>query len=183
MKNIWIFYLKICQFLVVEFSIYLNRRVFVMWGETISLPCILPQQQKLSRKKTITWSKFCEWLPISNLTCILQWYILLQIFNRINASLQKLLSGNQYQHTNKAKSKKAHNSAKILQMISNIELDLHFTMIYLSANLESMHPCKSYWSETNINTPTKSRSKKGHISDKIWRMITNIDLDLYFTVL
>ena len=29
-KNIWIFYLKICQFLVVKFSIYLNRRVFVM---------------------------------------------------------------------------------------------------------------------------------------------------------
>ena len=30
MKNIRIFYLKICQFLVVKFSIYLNRRVFVM---------------------------------------------------------------------------------------------------------------------------------------------------------
>ena len=30
MKNIRIFYLKICQFLVVKFSIYLNIRVFVM---------------------------------------------------------------------------------------------------------------------------------------------------------
>ena len=30
MKNICIFYLKFCQFLVVKFSIYLNRRVFVM---------------------------------------------------------------------------------------------------------------------------------------------------------
>ena len=30
MKNIRIFYLKICHFLVVKFSIYLNRRVFVM---------------------------------------------------------------------------------------------------------------------------------------------------------
>ena len=30
MKTIRIFYLKICQFLVVKFSIYLNRRVFVM---------------------------------------------------------------------------------------------------------------------------------------------------------
>ena len=30
MKNIRIFYLKICQFLVVKFSIYLNRHVFVM---------------------------------------------------------------------------------------------------------------------------------------------------------
>ena len=30
MKTIRIFHLKICQFLVVKFSIYLNRRVFVM---------------------------------------------------------------------------------------------------------------------------------------------------------
>ena len=30
MKNIRIFYLKNCHFLVVKFSIYLNRRVFVM---------------------------------------------------------------------------------------------------------------------------------------------------------
>ena len=42
------------------------------WGETISLPRILPQQQKLSLKRAITWPKFCGWLPISNLTCILQ---------------------------------------------------------------------------------------------------------------
>ena len=32
MKNITIFYLKIYPFLVVKFSIYLNRRVFVMLG-------------------------------------------------------------------------------------------------------------------------------------------------------
>ena len=30
MKNIRIYFLKICHFLVVEFSVYLNRRVFVM---------------------------------------------------------------------------------------------------------------------------------------------------------
>ena len=30
MKNIRKFYLKICHFLVVKFSVYLNRRVFVM---------------------------------------------------------------------------------------------------------------------------------------------------------
>ena len=30
MKNIRIFYLKICNFLVVKFSIYLNRHVLVM---------------------------------------------------------------------------------------------------------------------------------------------------------
>ena len=32
MKNIRIFYLKNCHFLVVKFSVYLNRRVFVMEG-------------------------------------------------------------------------------------------------------------------------------------------------------
>ena len=32
MKNIRIFYLKNCHFLVVKFSVYLNRRVFVMRG-------------------------------------------------------------------------------------------------------------------------------------------------------
>ena len=31
MKNIRIFYLKNCHFFVVKFSVYLNRRVFVMW--------------------------------------------------------------------------------------------------------------------------------------------------------
>ena len=31
MKNITFFYLKNCHFLVVKFSIYLNRRVFVMY--------------------------------------------------------------------------------------------------------------------------------------------------------
>ena len=30
MKNIRIFYLKNCHFLVVKFSVYLNRRVFIM---------------------------------------------------------------------------------------------------------------------------------------------------------
>ena len=100
------------------------------WEETISLPCILLQQQKLSRKRAITLPKFCRWLLISNLTCILQWYILLQTFNK-----------------------------------------------------NQCIPAKIYWSETNINTPTKIKSKKGHNSAKIWWMITNIELDLYFTVI
>ena len=43
------------------------------------------------------------WLPISNLTYILQWYILLQTSKEITALLQKLLSRNQYQHNNKYK--------------------------------------------------------------------------------
>ena len=59
------------------------------------------------------------------------WYIILQTVDKINASLQKLLSGNQYQHTNKTKSKKGLNSATILWMITNIELDLYFTRYIL----------------------------------------------------
>ena len=36
MKNIRIFCLKNCHFLVVKFSVYLNRRVFVMlYGESL----------------------------------------------------------------------------------------------------------------------------------------------------
>ena len=39
------------------------------WAETISLPCILPQQQKLSQKRAKIWPKFWGWLSILNLTC------------------------------------------------------------------------------------------------------------------
>ena len=56
------------------------------WSETN----ILTQQQKLSTKRAITQPKFDGWLPISNLTCILQWYKLLQTLNKINAFLQKI---------------------------------------------------------------------------------------------
>ena len=38
MKNIRIFYQKNCQFLVVKFSVYLNRRVFVMEQKNRALP-------------------------------------------------------------------------------------------------------------------------------------------------
>ena len=58
-------------------------------------PIPITQQQKLSRKRAITPPIFGGWLPISNLTCILQWYKLLQTLNEINASLQKLLSRNE----------------------------------------------------------------------------------------
>ena len=46
-----------------------------------------------------------------------------------------------------------------------------------------MHPCKSYRVETNIKTTTETKSKKGYNSAKILRMITNIEADLYFTVI
>ena len=63
------------------------------WSKLIAI-----HQQKLSWKRAITQPKFGRWLPISNLTCILQWYKVLQILNEINASLQKLLSGNKQQN-------------------------------------------------------------------------------------
>ena len=67
--------------------IYLSAKV-------IDRKPIATYTQKLTRKRAITQSKFSEWLPISNLTCTLQWYKVLQGLNEINASLQKLLSGN-----------------------------------------------------------------------------------------
>ena len=57
--------------------------------------------QSISRKRTLTYPKLCAWLRISKLNCILQRYIFLQTSNKINASLQKLKTGHQYQHTNK----------------------------------------------------------------------------------
>ena len=59
----------------------------------------------------------------------------LQISNEINASLQKLLWGNNiftlyFTPTTKTKLKKGHNSAKIWRLITNIELYLYFTMVY-----------------------------------------------------
>ena len=42
MKNIRIFCLKNCHFLVVKFSVYLNRRVFVMTYSGELTDCFLP---------------------------------------------------------------------------------------------------------------------------------------------
>ena len=82
----------------------------------------------------------------------------------------------------KTKSKKGYNPAKIMPMITNIKL--HVPVFYSDISLcklsiKSMHPCKSYWTEPNIDTRTKTKPKKGHNSAKIWRMSTNIELDLY----
>ena len=65
----------------------------------------------------------------------------LQTLNEINASLQKLLRGNNiftlyFTRTTKTRLKKGHILAKILRMITNIELDLYFTMLYPSANFQ-----------------------------------------------
>ena len=52
---------------------------------------------------------------------------------------------------------------------------------FCKPSMKSMHPCKSYWAETNINTTTKTKPKKGHNSAKILLMITDNGFDLYFT--
>ena len=162
---------------------------------------------------------------------MLSWYTILQTLNEINASLQKLLRGTNifklhFNPTTKTKSKKGHNLIKILRMI--------LVIFFCKLLIKSIHPCKSYWSETNINTPTKTYSKKGitqpksggwlpksnlnsfyidkkfckvwmkamhpfksyraeknnknlavkdHNSAKLWRMMTNIELDLHFIVI
>ena len=79
------------------------------------------------------------------------------------------------------KSKKAITLPKLCGwlLISNLTL-FYNGVSFCKLLLKSMHPCKSFWSETNINTPTKLSQKKGHNSAKIWWMITNIELDPYF---
>ena len=73
-----------------------------------------------------------------------------------------------------------HNSAKILR-ITNIQLDLYCTMIYptdeINASLQNLLNGNQY-----LNSTTKAKLKKGHNSAKIWQVITNIELDLYFTM-
>ena len=46
-----------------------------------------------------------------------------------------------------------------------------------------MYPRKVIDRKPYINTPTKPKPKKGHNAAKILRMITNIELHLYFTVI
>ena len=110
---------------------------YQIYGAHKDASTYVTQQQKLSRKKAIIWPKFRGRLPISNLTCILQWYTLLQTSDKIKASIQNLLNGNQHLNpTIKPKSKMGHNSVKIWRMINNIEFDLYFTMIKTSADFE-----------------------------------------------
>ena len=93
-------------------------------------------QQKLSRKRAITLPKFCGWLLISNLTCILQWYILLQTFNNINTSLQKLLWKPISTHQQKLSQKKAITQPKFCGWlpISNLTSVLRWYKILQSLN-------------------------------------------------
>ena len=65
-------------------------------------------------------------------------------------------------------------------MITNIERPEFYSDIkFCKVWMKSMHAFKSYWAEKN----KKTKSKKGHNSAKIWRMIKNIKLDLYFIMI
>ena len=70
------------------------------------------------------------------------------------------------------------NSAKILRMITNIKLGLCFAMTYPSANLmKSIHPFKTYWTETNIlSQQQKNKSKRAITQPKLcsWLPISNL---------
>ena len=105
----------------------------------------------------------------------------LQTFNKIKSSLQKLLIWTNINTSPKSKLKKSHNSAKIWQMITNIELDLYLMVMLNSAKFEWNQCIPSKVIERKRTTKTKS--KRGHNSAKIWRMITNIENDLYFIVI
>ena len=52
MKNIRIFHLKIFIGLVVKFSVYLNRHVFIMGIKRVV--CMLSQQDKIIRRKRLS---------------------------------------------------------------------------------------------------------------------------------
>ena len=63
MKNIRIFYLKIFNFLVVKFSIYLNRHVFVMdWINNI-FSVVLDNEDNIHDLQTETMSMCYHGLP------------------------------------------------------------------------------------------------------------------------
>ena len=77
--------------------------------------------------------------------------------------------------------KKGHNLAKISRMITNIKLNLYFTIIYILLQTSNeINASLQNRAESNINTTTKTKSEKGHNSAKILQMITNTKLDLSF---
>ena len=86
---------------------------------------------------------------------------------------------------NKIKSKKGHNTAKILQMVTNIEHDLYFTMIYLFQTSDKLYASLQNLLNRNhhLNLTIKTKSKRGHNSAKIRGMITNIEPDQSFKMM
>ena len=82
--------------------------------------------------------------------------------------------------TTKTKSKKGHNSAKIMRMITGIKPDLYRIMIYPSANFQHNQCIPAKVIEQK---PISTQQQKGHNLAKILQKITNIKLDLYFTMI
>ena len=116
--------------------IKIPSRVLKLWSTQRCIYVCNPTT-KTKLKKAITRPKFCRWLPIANLLWILQWYTLMQTSDKTNEFLQNVMNQNQHLNpTIKTKSKKGCNSAKIWLMITNIELDLYFTMIQTSVDFE-----------------------------------------------
>ena len=74
-------------------------------------------------------------------------------------------------------SKMGHNSAKIWRMITNIELDLYFTIDINFRRLwmKSMHPFKSYWSG-NLTQQQKLSPNRAIAQPKFggWLPISNL---------
>ena len=103
------------------------------FAKVIERKPISTHQQKLSQKRAITQPKFGGWLPISNLTCILQWYKVLQSLNEINASLQKLLSGNERQKLSRKRDITQPKFGGWLS-ISNLACILQWYKVLLSLN-------------------------------------------------
>ena len=138
-------------------------------------------------EKAISRPKFCGWLPLSNLTSNLQWYTLLQLLDEINVSLQRLLGGNiftlYFTRTTKIESKKGHNLANFLRIFTNIELDLYFIMICPSANFQWDQYIIAKYIELKKMSTQQKLGRKRAITAKNLLMITNIKLDLYFTMI
>ena len=111
--------------------------------------------KKRSRKRAITQPKFGRWLPISNLTCILQWYKVLQSLNEINVSLQKLLSGNEQQ---KLCRKMAITQPKFADDNQYRTWPVFYSDIkFCKVWMKSIPPFKSYWVETKSVTTTTTK--------------------------
>ena len=107
------------------------------------------------KKRAIIWPKFCGWLPILMLTCILQWYILLQAFNKINASLQKLLIGTISIHQQNLSQKKAVTQPKFGGRLPDRSWPVFYSDIkFCKVWTKSMHPFKNYWAETKCDDDT-----------------------------
>ena len=144
---------------------------------------ISAQQRELSCKKGHKSPKFCGSSQISNLTCS---------FNDITFCKLPMLSMHPYKsaETNinttqqKLSRKKGVTRPNFCEDNQYQSWPVFYNDIsFCKLSMKSIHPCKSYWAETNIDTATKTKSKNGHFSVKIMQMITNIELDLYFTMI